>query len=182
MFSKFKIKNDFFYLNLSEYCCYNNDTINILRNDIKFWDKWLGENTFDYDFLEETFKSTENNILLCFQKNLSNIYNVKINLEGIIIFNNHQNLFYNLILIAKRFNSRLKWVGRNMLRKLNSLLLYNLDFVEFLILTDVSDIPNYYNKLGFTLTDNQYLRKIIDNTEDDLYFIKLEENNFKILK
>ena len=165
MFSKFKIKNDFFYLNLSEYCCYNNDTINILRNDIKFWDKWLGENTFDYDFLEETFKSTENNILLCFQKNLSNIYNVKINLEGIIIF-----------------NSRLKWVGRNMLRKLNSLLLYNLDFVEFLILTDVSDIPNYYNKLGFTLTDNQYLRKIIDNTEDDLYFIKLEENNFKILK
>ena len=36
----------------------------------------------------------------------------------------------------------------------------NKNNIRFIVLTDVSDIPNYYKRLGFSLTNNKYLRKL----------------------
>ena len=182
MLSKFKYieKNKkFFYLTLEEYCAYQDLKILDIRNNINFWNLWLGEDLFDFDFLSETFKDYNNDILLCFQKNNKSIYNLHHNLEGVIVFNKLSNLFFNILLLAKKDNSELKCVGKNMLRKLNNILLYNLNFIDYIILSDVSDIPNYYSRLGFLKTNNMNLRKILDNYDDDIYYIKIDENNFK---
>lgn len=164
-----------FYLFLKEYCCYDSILIDQIRNDIKFWDLWLGKNTFDFDFLKETFTDKSNFILLAFKKNDENIYNHKINLEGIVVFNKFDNLFYYITLLAKRVNSYQRWLGKKLINKLNNLLLFNLDYIDFIVLTDVSEIPNYYSKLGFTLTNNDYIKKLLDNDEDDIYFKKLTD-------
>ena len=181
MLSKFKYieNNKFFYLTLDEYCAYQNLKIFNIRNDISFWNLWLGEDLFDFEFLSETFKDYNNDILLCFQKNDKSIYNLHHNLEGIIVLNKFDNSFFNILLLAKKDNSQLRWVGKNMLRKLNNILLYNLNFIDYIILSDVSDIPNYYSRLGFLKTNNMNLRKILDNYDDELYYIKIDEDNFK---
>ena len=177
MLSKFKFVENItnyklFYLTIDEYCCYNQEKINEIRNHILFWDKWLGKNTFDFDFLKETFNDCNNKILLAFYKNDNHYYNIKFNLEGIIIFNKFEKLFYNLILISKRNNSKLSWVGKRLLKKLTNLLSYNLDFIDYFVLTDVSEIPNYYSKLGFIKTEIEYVKKLLDNYEDDIYIKK----------
>ena len=164
-----------FYLTLSEYSGYNLKKINLIRNNINFWDSWIGKDIFDYEFLEQTFLDLNNKILLAFEKNNDNIYNINNNLEGILIYNNFDNLFYNIILLAKRFNSKTPKVGKKIINKIYNLLSYNLDFINYFVLTDVSDIPNYYINLGFTKTENEYIKKLLDNYDDDIYFIKLLE-------
>jgi hypothetical protein len=168
MLSKFK--DNLFYLTLEKFCEDDQKKIKHVRNNIKFWDKWLGKDQFDYDFLKETFGDYKNNILLCV--NESNY------IEGIAVYCNHDNLFFNLILLAKKYNSKFKWLGKSILKELNKILLNNLDEIRFLVLTDVCDIPDYYNKLGFCLTNNDYLRELLDNFDDDLYFIELNSDNF----
>ena len=168
MLSKFK--NNFFYLTLEKFCENDEKKIKHVRNNIKFWDKWLGKDQFDYDFLEETFGDYNNNILLCV--NESNY------IEGVAIYCKYQDLFFNLILLAKKYNSKIRWLGKRILNELNKILLNNSEEIRFIVLTDVCDIPNYYSRLGFNLTENDYLKKILDNFEDDLYFIELDSDNF----
>ena len=99
-------------------------------------------------------------------------------IEGIAMYCNYQDLFFNLILLAKKYNSKIRWLGKRILNELNKILLNNSDEIRFIVLTDVCDIPNYYSRLGFNLTENDYLKKILDNFEDDLYFIELDSDNF----
>jgi hypothetical protein len=164
-----------FYLTLAEYSGYNQKKINLIRNNVSFWDKWIGRGIFYYDFLEQTFLDLNNKILLAFEQNNENVYNIYNNLEGILVYNNFDNLFYNIILLAKRFNSKIPKVGKKIINKIYNLLSYNLDFINYFVLSDVSDIPNYYINLGFIKTDNEYIKKLLDNYEDDIYFIKLLE-------
>ena len=165
-----KLKNNLFYFTIEEFCEFDNNKIYHIRNNISFWNKWLGKDTFDLDFLKETSTDDDNKILLC--------VNNDEHIEGIAVYNRDQDSFYNLILLAKKNKSKHKGLGKHILRELNSILLDNNDNIHFIVLTDVSDIPNYYTKLGFILTDNKYLKEYIDNFEDDLYFIELNEDNF----
>ena len=52
-----------FYLFLKEYCCYNSILIDQLRNDIKFWNLWLGKNIFDFDLRSYKNKRTSQNCM-----------------------------------------------------------------------------------------------------------------------
>lgn len=168
MLSKFK--NYLFYLTLEEFCDYDLKRIDHVRNNISFWDKWLGKDQFDIDFIKETFTDYNNNILIC--------HNQEKKIEGVAVYTNNQDTFYNLILLAKKHNSQHKWLGKKILKKLNDILIDNPYQIRFIVLTDVSDIPNYYTRLGFYLTDNQYLKELLDNFEDDLYVIEIELSNF----
>ena len=161
-----------FYLSLEEYCSYNENLIDDIRTDIDFWDYWIGKDLFEYDFLDDLFKNHNNNVMLAFVKNEKNIYNIEINLEGIVVFSKLCDLFYNIPLIAKRFNSNFTWIGKKLLKKLTNLVQYNLDFREHFILIDESGIPNYYKKLGFRKINSLYLQRLLDNFEDNIYIKK----------
>ena len=161
-----------FYLSLNEYCCYNINEENKIREDITFWDSWMGGELFDDDFLFDTFNNINSKILLGFLKNSNNIYDIHNNLEGIIIFSELCDLFYNIPLIAKRYDSKINWIGRKLIKKLTNLVQYNLDFREHFILTDESDIPNYYEKLGFKKVNYIYLQRLLDNFDDNIYIKK----------
>tara|TARA_B100001248_G_C27256067_1_gene396144 strand:+ start:307 stop:816 length:510 start_codon:yes stop_codon:yes gene_type:complete len=168
MLSKFN--NNFIYLTLEDFCENCPIKIKHVRSNIKFWNKWLGINEFDIEFLKETFADYNNKIYICCDSNKD--------IQSIAIYNNYQDLFYNLILLAKKHNSNYKWLGKKILRELNKKLINNKNNIRFIVLTDVSDIPNYYKRLGFSLTNNKYLRKLLDNFEDDLYVIEIESENF----
>jgi hypothetical protein len=172
----YSFNSKLFYLTLKEYCCYDLDIEKDIRSDINFWSSWIGKDEFYSEFLTDLFHNNNNEFLLAFIKNDNHIYNIRLNLEGIIIFHPLSESLFNIPLIAKRHNSVESWIGRKLLKKLSNLLEFNLQFRTYFILIDESDIPDYYERLGFYKTNNDYFKKLLDHNGDNIYLKKISND------
>ena len=150
---------------------------NFINNDQKkrkilynsyFWDKWIGEQDFDIDFLNKIFCNYNNYNIVFMCKNLSKNIN---SIIGIMVYKklyttNNKNC-YELSLIAKQKNSIYKKIGEKYIEYLKNHF-KNCNFV----LIDDSEILNYYSKLGFTKLKNLKLVKyknILNTYKNEIY-------------
>lgn len=107
-----------------------------------YWNQFIGDGEFDYDYLEEQFESShpkfnKNNqyLLIIFNKELI----------GITVYRKLTYVpIYKICLLAKKKNCQQSGIGRLVFNYLESTLRRG-----YFILVDDSRIPHYYSKLGF---------------------------------
>ena len=130
--------------------------------DVKYWDNFIGNGVFDYDYLSSLFNNNNNLIyLLALHDNKP---------VGIFIYEKlkHTNI-YKVHLLAKKQNTNCKEVGRAFFSYLEL-------FIKkgTIILLDASDIPNYYNKLGF-IKSNGFVNCLFCNFNKVGYYKKIKQ-------
>ena len=101
--------------------------------DINYWDQWIGTGIFDYHYLKKVF-SNKNHIVLTYED------------KGVLVYKKIPwTNKYKILLLAKKGGVQEKGIGKTFMRYLEIVLKGNI-----LILSDDTDIPNYYEKLGFS--------------------------------
>lgn len=140
-------------INIKKYCknykaIYNAD----------FWNKFIGDKEFCIEFLNKTFSYKRQQYFLL----IDEMYN---NIEAILVYEKiPKKSIYKIILLAKHKNCIIKGVGKKFIRFLKQNIPRSI-----LILIDDSGIPNYYEKLGFTLCNN-LIKKLLEPTNKNCYY------------
>ena len=146
-----------------------------LRDDIGFWDLWIGKGDFDTQYLHQVFQDRDNEILLLFispelQKRQGTT--IITDLAGVVAHSHFcldgEN-YCVILLMAKRYGLPIKRVGYSLIQELGRRLLQTHDTVTFLCVDD-SQIPDYYGKLGFTLTTDEKYQQLLDYPEKKIYY------------
>ena len=155
-------------ITLENYCL-KYDIYNTLLKNTLFWNQLIGEDCFDLEYLHAELNNPYNNILIAYDINLK-VYD---NIEGILIYRKIPNLkdyfskinYSSITLLGKKINSNHKWLGRNMIDFFRK----RLNEKTKVILADDTDIPNYYNKLGFKIENKHKYKKILDEFDRNIY-------------
>ena len=122
---------------------------------IEYWDKWIGEGDMDYDFLKKHFQANHHVLIL---------ENTDKSIEGILLYNTVQcSNIYRIFLIAKPWYSIEKGIGKMFIDYFQE------HFQGKFILSDDSQIPNYYEKLGFTKNNSCYYKFLLNNYRHPIY-------------
>lgn len=118
------------------------DYFNDQPTNTEYWNQFIGDGEFDYDYLQEQFESSHPK----FNKNnqyLVIIFNNE--LIGITVYRKLSFIpIYKICLLAKKKNCQQSGIGRFVFNYLESTLGRG-----YFILVDDSRIPHYYSKLGF---------------------------------
>lgn len=124
-------------------------------SSIDFWDQWIGEDEIDYRYLSKHINNNHKTLILIDSKNT---------IEGVLIYDQVWcSNIYRIYLIAKRNNSTLKGVGKEFIQYFGD------HFHGRIILSDDSEIPNYYEKLGFSKDESYYYKYLLNDWDFPLY-------------
>ena len=129
-----------------------------------FWDEWIGPGEIDCTYLTRQMLSRDTNKLL--------LLDDKDNLEGLCIFSKVPCFhIYRVHLIAKKHDSPIDGVGKMFIDYLQKI--YGDEKTSYkstLLLSDDSQIPNYYENLGFFKTKYIYYKWLLDDWFYPLYY------------
>ena len=129
-----------------------------------FWDEWIGPGEIDCTYLTRQMLSRDTNKLL--------LLDDKDNLEGLCIFSKVPCFhIYRVHLIAKKHDSQINGVGKMFIDYLQKI--YGDEKTSYkstLLLSDDSQIPNYYENLGFFKTKYIYYKWLLDDWFYPLYY------------
>ena len=118
----------------------------------EFWDTWIGKEEFESNFLKKQLKF----------KKLVAIENG--NLEGVFIYKKMRFMkIYKILLMAKKYNSNKKKIEKLFLNY------FIKKYKGKLLLSDDSQIPNYYTKLGLKKTNNWLYKFLLNDWHFDIY-------------
>ena len=138
--------------------------------NVKYWDNFIGNGVFNYDYLSSFFNNNNNNFvcLLGLHENKP---------VGIFIYEKlkHTNI-YKVYLVAKKQDTECKGVGK-------AFFSYFELFIKkgTIVLIDDSDIPNYYNKLGFKIS-NGFVNCLFCKFNKVGYYKKIKNKYYKNIK
>ena len=133
----------------------------------KYWNNFIGNNVFNYDYLSSFFNDSNRNLI-----HLLALHDDKP--VGIFIYEKlkHTNI-YKVYLIAKKKNTECKGVGKAFFSHLEL-------FIKkgTIVLIDDSDIPNYYNNLGFKMS-NGFVNCLFCKFNKNGYYKKLNQKKYR---
>lgn len=134
--------------------------------NVKYWDNFIGNGVFNYDYLSSFFNSNNKNLVY-----LLGLHDNKP--VGIFIYEKlkHTNI-YKVYLIAKKQNTECKGVGK-------AFFSYFELFIKkgTIVLIDDSDIPDYYNKLGFKIS-NGFVNCLFYKFNKVGYYKKIKQKKY----
>tara|TARA_Y100001980_G_C14528682_1_gene304409 strand:- start:479 stop:970 length:492 start_codon:yes stop_codon:yes gene_type:complete len=152
----------------------NEKNKDILKSN--FWDKWIGKNEFSNSYLSELLEHDKNLnftyswLLLC--KDLSYKRN---SIVGIMVYKKFKYTnIYEISLLAKKKNSKYKNIGKKFTRYLKKY--FN---NKIIILIDDSEIPNYYEKLGYKKlygSEKKEYKLLLNTSKNNIYIMKISRN------
>ena len=118
-----------------------------------YWNNWIGPEQFDNEYLEPIFNYKIKKLFL-----VSDNYNI----EGILIYKKIFRI-YVIKLLSKKSKSIIKGVGKMFINY------FKKNFRGKIILSDDSNIPNYYSNLGFKKTNKYFYKWLLNDYNDDVY-------------
>ena len=137
-----------------------------LMHNFIFWDNWIGQCTFTMNYLQTIF-SDNRTVTLVYYKGDTMI--------GILMYKKMGvTNKYKILLLAKKDGSKEKGIGRAFFLYLGIILKGNI-----IILSDDTDIPNYYTNLEFTQIPrwNRYYYWLLNDYVRIGYYKYLNINN-----
>ncbi len=102
------------------------------KQDASFWDEWIGKGEFEKSYLEKIFSYPDVTIVELVEDG---------NTEGVMVFRDKMTNFSEILLIARKEDSKSRDITRKLLR------FEKLGYIKILI--DDSQNPGFYSHLGF---------------------------------